>query len=219
MGATLQTFFFLNIYIIIYTQAQQGRCLLRKEEEDCRRIPFSFQCHTFSCFFSASSVLPHPHPSRSGPLFPLQTWLSPCRCYSRVQKERVYPWLSLLPAFGSSSSLYFQDLISRFKWETCAFSSVRALAKLDPSILCLFTGQVKDRQHQSEISRAALHSTRLCCDPDFYRGQEVVQALRQLSRQPTEYHAGWLKYAKLCVVIKWNGPWSIKIWANYNHIN
>lgn len=39
------------------------------------------------------------------------------------------------------------------------------------------------------------------------------------STQPTEHHVGWFKYAKLCVVIKWNGPWSIQIWANYYHIN
>lgn len=69
-------FFFLNICIIIYTQAQQGRYLLRKEKEDCRRISFSFlpPCMPYILMLllsiSASSVQPHPHPSSSGPLFP-----------------------------------------------------------------------------------------------------------------------------------------------------
>jgi len=42
---------------MVYTQAQQGRCLMKKEEGDCERIPLSFLptvSHTLSCLFWAS---------------------------------------------------------------------------------------------------------------------------------------------------------------------
>ena len=90
------------------------------------------------------------------------------------ESRRVYPWIlspsGIWQLFSSSSSLHFQDLLLCFKWETSAFFSVKGLAKIDTSILCLFTGQVQDRQQQSESSHAALHSTDLCNDPNFYGG-------------------------------------------------
>lgn len=93
----------------------------------------------------------------------------------------------------------------------------KALAKLCTSILWIFPGQVPARQWRCEICYAASHSTDLCSDLDFLR--RVRGSSASVFAQPTEHHAGWLRYAKLHVVIKWNGPWSIKIRANYSHIN
>lgn len=100
----------------------------------------------------------------------------PCcrhRCHLAVatpesRRKEFTPDFFLLLAFGSFSSLCFQDLLFCFKWDTFGFFSLKALARLDTSILCLFAGQVQDRQQQSEISYAALHSADLCNDPNFY---------------------------------------------------
>lgn len=118
---------------------------------------------------SASSVQSHPPPSSWGPLFPAANTSPTLSCYSRVQKERVYP--QLLSAPGLWQHFLTFRICSRVSSErSLLFINVKALAKLDTSILCLFTGQVQDRQQQSEVYHAALHSTDLCNDPNFYRG-------------------------------------------------
>lgn len=155
-----------------YTQAQQERCLMKKEEGNCERIPLSFlpAVSHISGLFCASQhpLLSHIHlPQAEVPSSLLQTPVPPCICYSRVQKERFYPQLLSAPGLWQHF-LTFRICSCVSSERPLHFFSVKALAKLDTSILCLFTGQVQDRQQQSEVSHAALHSTDLCNDPNFY---------------------------------------------------
>lgn len=133
--------------------------------------PFS-QLYPISGFFWASQhpLFSHIHlPQAEVPSSLLQTPVPPCSCYSRVQKERVYPQLLSAPGLWQHF-LTFRICSCVSSERPLHFFSVKALAKLDTSILCLFTGQVQDRQQQSEVSHAALHSTDLCNDPNFYWG-------------------------------------------------
>lgn len=125
--------------------------------------------HTSSCCFWSSlcALFCHIHLPQPGvPSSLLQAPLSPCTSAS----EGMSLSLSCFCFWPLADLPHFHDLLSCFKWETSAFLSVMALAKLDTSILCLFTGQVQDRQQQSESSCAALHIPDLCNDPNFYGG-------------------------------------------------
>lgn len=159
---------------MIHIQVQQGRCSMKKgtvKEYPSPSLPL-YPIHSHASFEHLSILCSATTTSPK-----LRSPLPCCKhhCHLAVatpesrRKEFTLDFFLLL-TFGSSSSLYFQDLLSCFKWETSAFFSVKALAKLDTSILCLFTGQVQDRQQQSEISRTVLHSTDVCNDPKFYGG-------------------------------------------------
>lgn len=88
------------------------------EKENCERTCLSFlpavSC-TFSYLFWASqhTLFSYIHihlPQADVPSSLLQTPLSPCSCYSRVQKERVYPWLLSAPGLRQ----LFLTLLSGF---------------------------------------------------------------------------------------------------------
>lgn len=148
-----------------------GRCLMKKRRLGKNIFP-SFlptALHIFSCCFWSSlyALFCHIHlPLPEVPSSLLRAPLSPCTS----TPEGMSLSLNSLCSWPLAALPHFQDLLSCFKWETSAFASVKALGKLDTSILCLFTGQVQDRQQQSEISCAALHIPDLCNDPNFYGG-------------------------------------------------
>lgn len=174
--------------------------------------------HTFSCCFW-SSLCPlfcHIHfPQPGVPSSLLQAPLSPCTCYSR--RNKFIPEFSLLLAFGSSSSLSGFAPMCQVR-DLCFFK-------------CEDTGKVRHINplfiYRSGTGRATAIWDFLCCftHPWPLQWPELLWRVGLSSNSASDQllaqriSCGMAQICQICVVIKWNCPWSIKIWANYCHIN
>lgn len=151
--------------------------------------------------------------------FNLKSPLSCCEHHSQLllQNPGVYPWL----LSASGLWLLFLTVLTGFALtfqvrDFCFFQheGTDKASHINP----VFT-------YRSGTGQAMAIWDFPCCFRQHWPLQwsglwwRVRGSWNSASTQPAEHHVGWLKYAKLCVVIKWNGPWSIQIWANYYHIN